>query len=62
VTGWIRNGDRKEAGVFIVNMIQSNAGTWSEQCQAKTLPVEEIFRCGQRYAGPLGENAVYVMM
>ena len=56
VTGWIRNGDREEAGVLIIHAVQCNTITRSERGKPQTLPVEEIFRYGQRNARTIGRK------
>src|ERR1035437_1267331 len=53
---WIRNADREEAGILIIHAVQCNTITRSERGKPQTLPVEEIFRCGQRNARTIGRK------
>src|SRR5580658_3656462 len=42
--GWIRNGDRKETGVFVVHAVEFNVLVWAKACKSQAPPVEKIFR------------------
>src|ERR1017187_3225004 len=44
---WIRNGDRKDAGILVVHAVELNALVWQEGSQSQALPAEQILRYGQ---------------
>ena len=58
VPGGIRNGDRKEAGIFVIHVAQFDAVPRSKGGKPQALPVEEILRWARAMRGPWAENAV----
>src|ERR1017187_1360397 len=44
---WIRNGDRKDAGIFVVHAVELNALIRQEGNQPQALPMEQVLRYGQ---------------
>jgi hypothetical protein len=47
VSGWIRNGDREEAGVFVIHVCEFDALIRAEIREPQALPVEQVFRYRQ---------------
>src|ERR1019366_7714741 len=53
-SGWIRDGNRKETGIFVVHVAELEAVIRREGRDPQTLPVEEVLRYGQGDPWALG--------
>ena len=47
VPGWIRNGDGKQTGIFVIHISEFDALIRAEVGEPEALPVEEVLRYGQ---------------